>query len=90
MRAEAGQKAAVSKRSNKSLDSNGRRLVLTHAEIEAYVEEMQRALDGAGERPERWERLWHRLAPRSPSPSHLVTELRRAYEEAASTCLGCD
>jgi hypothetical protein len=64
--------------------------VVTQPEIEAYVEEMQRAADGAGEWPERWERLWHRLAPRSPSPSHLVTELRRAYEEAANACLGCD
>ena len=64
--------------------------MLAHAEIEAYAEEMRRAADGAGELPERWERLWHRLTPRSPSPSHLVNELRRAYEEAATICLGCD
>jgi hypothetical protein len=64
--------------------------MLIQAEIEAYVDEMQRAADGAGECPERWERLWHRLAPRSTSPNHLANELRRAYEEAASICLGCD
>ena len=64
--------------------------MVTKAEIKAYVEEMGRAADGAGEWPERWEHLRKRLAPRSPSPSHLVTELRRAYEEATGTCLGCD
>ena len=64
--------------------------MVTQAEIKAYVEEMRRALDDAGEWPERWERLRKRLAPRPPSPSHLVTELRRAYEEATGICLGCD
>jgi hypothetical protein len=64
--------------------------MVTQAEIKAYVEEMRRALDDAGEWPERWERLRKRLAPRSASPSHLGAELRRAYEEATSTCLGCE
>ena len=64
--------------------------MVTQAEIKAYVEEMGRAADGPGEWPERWEHLRKRLAPRSPSPSHLVTELRRAYEEATGTCLGCE
>jgi hypothetical protein len=64
--------------------------MVTQAQIKTYVEEMRRAADGAGEWPERWEHLRKRLAPRSPSPSHLVTELRRAYEEATGTCLGCD
>ena len=64
--------------------------MVTQTEIKAYAEEMRRAVDGAGECLERWERLRKRLAPRSPSPSHLVTELRRAYEEATGTCLGCE
>jgi hypothetical protein len=64
--------------------------MVTQAEIEAYVEEMRRDADSAGERPERWERLRKRLAPRSPSSSHLVTELRRAYEEATGICPGCE
>jgi hypothetical protein len=64
--------------------------MVTQAEIKAYVEEMRRPADGAGECPERWERLLKRLAPRSPSPSHLLTELRRAYEEATGTRLGCE
>jgi hypothetical protein len=64
--------------------------MVTQAEIKAYVEELRRAADGAGERPERWERLRKRMAPRSPSPSYFVTELRRAYEEATGICLGCE
>ena len=64
--------------------------MVTQAEINAYAEELRRAADSAGEWPERRERLRKRLAPRSPSPSHLVTELRRAYEEATGTCLGCE
>ena len=62
--------------------------MVTQAESKAYVEEMQRAADGTGECPERWERLRKRLAPRPPSPSHLATELRRAYEDATGTRLG--
>jgi hypothetical protein len=62
----------------------------TPAEIEAPVEEMRQAEDGAGEGPVQWERLRKRLAPQPRSPSHLVTELRRAYEEATGICLGCD
>jgi hypothetical protein len=64
--------------------------MVTQAQIEAYVEEMQQAAEGAGDWPERWERMRKRLAPRSPSPSHSVTELRRAYEEATDICLGCE
>ena len=64
--------------------------MVTQTEIKAYAEEMRRAADGAGEWPERWEHLRKRLAPRSPSPSHLVTELHRAYEEATGICLGCE
>jgi hypothetical protein len=64
--------------------------MVTQAEINAYVEEMRRAADGAGAWPARRERLRKRLAPRSPSPSHWVTELRRAYEEATGICLGCE
>jgi hypothetical protein len=62
--------------------------MVTQAESKAYVEEMQRAADDAGECPELWERLRKRLAPRPPSPSHLATELRRAYEDATGTRLG--
>jgi hypothetical protein len=64
--------------------------MVTQAEIKAYVKEMRRDADGVSERPERWECLRKRLAPQSPSPSHLVTKLRRAYEEATGMCLGCE
>jgi hypothetical protein len=58
--------------------------MVTQAEIEAYVEEMRRAADGAGEWPERWERL----APPVPEPQSLGNRLRRSYEEATGICLG--
>jgi hypothetical protein len=64
--------------------------MVTQAEIEAYVEEMRRAADGAGEWPERWERLRKRLAPPVPEPQALGNRLRRAYEEATGTGLGCE
>jgi hypothetical protein len=64
--------------------------MVTQTEIKAYEEEMQRAADGADERPERWERLRRRPTPRCSSSSHLVTKLRRAYEEATGTCLDCE
>ena len=64
--------------------------MVTQAEIKAYVEEVRRTAEGADQRPERCERLRRRLTHRCPSPSHLVTELRRAYEEATGTCLGCE
>jgi hypothetical protein len=64
--------------------------MVTQTEIRAYEEETPRAAEGADERPERCDRLRRRQTPRCPSPSHLVTELRRAYEEATGTCLGCE
>jgi hypothetical protein len=64
--------------------------MVAQAEMTAYAEQMRRAADGADERPEQWERLRKRLAPRAPGPRHLVTELRQEYEEATGTCLGCD
>lgn len=64
--------------------------MVTQTQIEAFIEEMRRAADGSDEWSERCERLRKRLAPRSPSPTYLVTELRREYEEATGTCVGCD
>jgi hypothetical protein len=64
--------------------------VITQAEIEAYVEHMRRAADGASEWPEQWERLRRRPAPGAASPSRLVIELRRAYEEATGKYLDCE
>jgi hypothetical protein len=64
--------------------------MVTQAQTQAALEEMRQVEDGAGEWPVQWERLRNRLAPRPKSPSHLVTDLRRAYEEATGDCLGCD
>ena len=64
--------------------------MVTQAEIEAYVEQLRRAADGAGEWPERRDRLGKRLAPPVPEPQALGNRLRRSYEEATGVCLGCE
>jgi hypothetical protein len=64
--------------------------MVTQAQIEAYVEEMQQATECTDDWPERWEPMRKRLAHRSPHPGHLETELRRAYEEATGMRLGCE
>ena len=39
---------------------------------------------------ERWERLRRRWAAETPEQPRFPAEVRRAYEEATGTCIGCE
>jgi hypothetical protein len=67
-----------------------RKVMLAQADVVEYVEEMRRALEGACEYRDGWDRLHRRLAPRPPERRVRIADLCRAYEEATGTWTGCD
>ena len=64
--------------------------MLADKEITAFAAKMRRVLAGADECPEQWARLRKRWAARPQQDKPCGAELRRAYEEATGTLIGCD
>jgi hypothetical protein len=60
-------------------------------DVSAYVEAWEWGQEDNGMlSPERWERLRRRWSAATREPERFAGEMRRAYEEATGTLLGCD
>jgi hypothetical protein len=59
--------------------------VTAFADLREFTEEDNGTLS-----PERWERLRRRWAAETPEPPRYAADVRRAYEEATGTCIGCE
>jgi hypothetical protein len=64
--------------------------MLTDVEITAFAQKMRRVLTGADEFPDNWARLRRRSTAQPRKQRPCGAELRRAYEEATGTEIGCD